>query len=282
MSAENLSKFILEREAIRLKKEAGKKRPWTQDEILATYRFCNVHREDDAVSKWVAEHWRTPHAAEKHVWFAMLVARLFNNPETLAELPVPYKKFDVEKYDDILQRRKMLGEKVFNAAYIVSTNGLSMDKVDYVLEHILNPAWAVRDSIAPKVGDTLADFAVRLCTLRGISGFMAGQIIADCKYTSRFSPDETSDWWSFAISGPGSRRGLNRVLGYRVDQAWKEPVWLAELACLHAKVTKLTEKKIGRMHAQDLQNCLCEFDKYERARVGDGRPKQKYTPATEK
>jgi hypothetical protein len=32
------------------------------------------------------------------------------------------------------------------------------------------------------------------------------------------------------------------------------------------------------LHAQDLQNCLCEFDKYERARLGQGVPKQIYTP----
>jgi hypothetical protein len=35
--------------------------------------------------------------------------------------------------------------------------------------------------------------------------------------------------------------------------------------------------KYGKpMHAQDLQNCLCEFDKYERARLGEGTPKQIY------
>ena len=43
--------FITEREAIRLKKEAGEPKPWTSDPILQQYRFCNVRRMDDKVSK---------------------------------------------------------------------------------------------------------------------------------------------------------------------------------------------------------------------------------------
>jgi hypothetical protein len=34
--------------------------------------------------------------------------------------------------------------------------------------------------------------------------------------------------------------------------------------------------RMPQLHAQDLQNCLCEFDKYERVRLGEGRPKAKY------
>ena len=30
------------------------------------------------------------------------------------------------------------------------------------------------------------------------------------------------------------------------------------------------------IHAQDLQNCLCEFDKYERVRLNEGRPRSNY------
>jgi hypothetical protein len=33
---------------------------------------------------------------------------------------------------------------------------------------------------------------------------------------------------------------------------------------------------LGDLHAQDLQNCLCEFDKMERARLGEGKPKRRF------
>jgi len=78
--------WICEREAIRLLKEAGEPPPGTTDPILSAWSFTNVHREDDRVSRWLAANWRTPHADDRDLWFAMCVARLVNWPPTLAEL----------------------------------------------------------------------------------------------------------------------------------------------------------------------------------------------------
>jgi hypothetical protein len=97
--------------------------------------------------------------------------------------------------------------------------------------------------------------------------FIVGQIIADVKYVLPLRA--AADWRSFALSGPGSRRGLNRVMGRPPATAWKEDVWRRELAALHRSI-------IHEMHAQDLQNCLCEFDKYQRVLTGEGTPKQFY------
>ena len=30
------------------------------------------------------------------------------------------------------------------------------------------------------------------------------------------------------------------------------------------------------LRAQDLQNCLCEFDKWMRVRLGEGKPKRRF------
>ena len=78
----------------------------------------------------------------------------------------------------------------------------------------------------------------------------------------------------------GSRRGLNRVCGHPVDSAWREEHWRAMLRALRDSTN--ARLKMEPLTAQDIQNCLCEFDKYERARLGEGRPKQKYTPFEEK
>jgi hypothetical protein len=34
----------------------------------------------------------------------------------------------------------------------------------------------------------------------------------------------------------------------------------------------------GRLCGQDLQNCLCEMDKFERVRLGEGKPKRRFVP----
>ncbi len=48
--------FVHEREFIRLKKIAGSEPPYTDDPILGTYRFCNVRRADDRVSRWLTQN----------------------------------------------------------------------------------------------------------------------------------------------------------------------------------------------------------------------------------
>src|SRR5215204_5436773 len=84
--------FAKERYAIYLKRQAGMPPPWTEDPILRDYRFTSVYREDDRVTAWIREQWRNPHNDDPDLWFAMCVARLFNQPVTLAAIgyPVPF------------------------------------------------------------------------------------------------------------------------------------------------------------------------------------------------
>jgi len=264
-------------------KEAGNRKPWTGDPILQQYRFCNVYRELDAVTKWIRENWREPNAKNDNLWFAMCIARLFNNSKTLEAIgyPVlkngyevlitPYMAHVVRETDKIKAR----GETVFNPAYIVSTNGVAMDKVLYLMDRVLLPAWSNRQHIAPKEGDTLEVAAKKLIKSPGFAGFMAGQVIADLKYAPVL--EKAEDWWTFAVSGPGSRRGLNRVLGFPITARIGESLWHKKLLILQAEINPLMEEQgYEKLHAQDLQNCLCEFDKYERVRLEEGRPKQRY------
>jgi 5-hmdU DNA kinase, helical domain len=104
---------------------------------------------------------------------------------------------------------------------------------------------------------------------------MAAQIVANMKYVEPLR--SANDWMTFAASGPGSRPGLNRVLGRPVKANWTEDRWRATFRTLQDAITPELERiGITRLHGQDLQNCLCEFDKYERCRLGEGKPKRRY------
>jgi hypothetical protein len=106
---------------------------------------------------------------------------------------------------------------------------------------------------------------------------MAAQIVADVKQVQL---RDAEDWWTFAASGNGSRRGLNRVLGRNKNKAWDEHAWRAALRTLHEAVAPDLERAgVGRLCGQDLQSCLCEFDKYERVRLGGGKPKRRFVTA---
>lgn len=269
--------WIKERESVRLLKEANAAKPWTDDTILQQYRFCNVRREDDKVTRWIAKHWRNPHKNEPDLWFAMVVARLFNLPDTLLEIgfPIVNSRFP---YNDIrwtVHHRRQEGYTVFNGAYIVSTNGRAMDKVDYVLDHVLRPLWENRKKFRPCHPISLNAWHTSLEAANGLGSFMAAQVVADMKYVAPLN--KAHDWHTFAASGPGSRRGLNRVLGNDPQNPWREADWRSKLSELRETVNAHLAKTLHvTLHAQDLQNCLCEIDKYNRVLFGEGRPKQKY------
>ena len=150
-----------------------------------------------------------------------------------------------------------------------------MDKVSYLLRCVLEPMWKGRFCIQPKANDTLEAFHKRLTEYDGMGSFMAAQVVADMKYTPQLL--RATDWYTFAASGPGSRRGLNRIFGRPVKQSWKEAEWRRELNNLRQTVNiKLGWNGDKELHGQDLQNCLCEYDKYCRTLFGEGKPKQRY------
>jgi len=271
--------WIKERHSIALKKEAGEPKPWTEDPILQSYRFCSVYRENDRVTRWIADNWRSPHAREPDLWFAMSVARYVNWPGTLAEIgfPIPWNP---RRFKLTLARRTREGQKVFTGAYVVHSRG-RQPKAVYLADHVLSPLWKDRAKIRPKKGDTLAAFYSRLRKYNGMGSFMAAQVVADIKYAGVLLAAE--DWYSFAAPGPGSRRGLNRLLKKPLDYHLSDEAWLAYINGLRAQVMRkirglgpVEDELMPDMHAQDVQNVLCELDKYERVRLKQGRPRAKY------
>lgn len=274
---DRLVAFIVARERIRLKKEGGFLWPWTEDPILQTYRFCNVHRQDDAVTRWIHCNVLWPQREHPDVWLLMCVCRLLNNVETLAELGLDEWLLGMDDWRRIVRKRQARGERVFNPAYMITTAGKKQDKVHYIFD-LLRSLWERREQLRPEPGDTLNSWHMALGMFDGLGSFLAGQVVADMRYVEPLL--SASDWKTFACSGPGSRRGLNRVMGRPVKSSWSEDEWRRYVSKLQVYVnTGLRRYKI-ELHGQDLQNCLCEHDKYERARLGEGKPKQLYRRAT--
>jgi hypothetical protein len=152
-----------------------------------------------------------------------------------------------------------------------------MDKVEYIVYKVLNVLWAERTGMRPKPVDTLGVYHDMLMQFDGLGSFIAAQVVADLKYMEPLA--SAADWQTFAASGPGSRRGMNRVTGVAPTTSLSEGEFRAKMSFLQPALNAMLAKSDlfpRPLHAQDVQNCLCEFDKYERARLGEGTPKQIY------
>lgn len=266
----DLAFWINERYSIKLRRDAGVPPPWTADRVMASVRFCNVHREDDKVTKWLAEHWRPRY----HTTWHILLARLINNIPTLEKiLPIldgPLIAVLPDLEAGLKEWRKV--GPIWGNAYLVSTNGISMDKVEYVVHRVLRPAIRKPPDFVNYKGITCAGACRELISLNGVSTFMAGQIIADLKNTDGHPLRDAPDRWQWATPGPGSLKGLEAYYGAPVRSSG----FAHALAQCYEEVKPFICNYVPQMHMQDFQNCMCEFSKYMRVRAG-GRARNTYT-----
>jgi len=93
---EKLSYWVREREKVRIRKEAGEPKPWSPDWVFQQIYFCNVHREDDRVTRWLREHWNNPFHPKYEV--AICLARMVNWPDTLQIIQPPWNFPDDYNY----------------------------------------------------------------------------------------------------------------------------------------------------------------------------------------
>jgi len=261
--------WIRERETIRQRKEAGEPWPWTDDPILRRYRFCNVIRRDDRVSRWLIRHWYNPYKDHPNMLIACALARFFNRPETLELIGFP-ETWEPERVKQQLRAYRRQGNTIFNGAYMVRGND-GTDKVSCVVDYTVCP---LADNPPPINTDSMRKTWAALVPRRGMGSFMAGQITADLRLALTGQWKDRRVW---APMGPGSRRGLNRVLERRLNHPLNQEAFESYLTELINNLEpKLPRGLTRRMEAIDWQNCLCEFDRYERTLFNQGRPKRIY------
>ncbi len=221
--------WIRERESIRLKKEAGETEPWTDDAILQSYRFCNVRRMDDTVSKWLLANWYEPYFNHPNMVIACTLARFFNLPETLEHIGFP----EVWNANKVRYKLRSMKKKrtIFNSAYMVRGND-GVDKVACVINYSIQPL--VKHP--PKIDtSSMKKTWEALHACHGFGSFMAGQVTADLRWAVK---GEWKDRRRWACVGPGSSRGMNRVQGRETKPLMKQGPCLVQLLDLTKEARK--------------------------------------------
>ena len=278
-AAERLLDFMSRREMLRLRKEQREPWPWSDDDILNTYKFTNVKREHDRTTRWMRQNWTRPNESRPHgeIIFNCALFRYFGTQEFAAALgwQHEWRPDDVAK---LARRRTALGLRVFTGAYIIPTLGQRGPKGDAVARFVLTPLWEAREELAEVAVGTRSwrATAERMRRLPGFggTGFMTKEVLQDVMQTPVLA--DAIDRNSWCPAGPGARRGLNRLAGRPVTKVVSEPELLAEMRALFKRAQDTLPSWMPEIELHDIQFQLCEFDKYERARLGEGRPKSLY------
>lgn len=289
MSVEHLIAWVKAREELRKKKESGAPPPWTSDEILQTYRFCNVRRRDDRVSRWLRQHVLTGanlnYSFSQFIMFAAF-CRWCNWPPTIAEIIkrglYPSPGINWEGIAALMDELRTNKQKIWTGAFMVTARGVvpGQSKAHFIARKVIYEGISL---VLPQLEKALVTNSRRevwsvFKSIPSWGSFMAGQVTDDLAWTVLLSSAKDTNTW--APVGPGSLRGFNRVLELPLRTRHPEEEWCSNLQAWRKQAILSLGKEYKDVDLMSWQNINCEFDKYERTRLGEGRPRSKYRSET--
>jgi len=265
--------FLNERHLIYLKKLRGQEFPWTTDPILQKYKFTNVFRENDKTTVWFRENVRENMRDEMDVALATIIFRWFNRIET-GEILLNhdlYRNWDSDHCYEILEDQPQW----VTGAYIIKTpNGMNkLEGVCWCIDQIANDGNKFIDSMSDAKGNLKQLWDV-LMPYPYMGPFMAYEVVTDWRHT--FLGDEATDIMTWGNPGPGAKRGLNRIHGRPLNKNIKSSVNIDEMQILLELSHEWLHGQVPNLEMRDIEHTLCEFDKYERVRNGEGKPRSIY------
>ena len=283
---ENIERFcywINERHSIYQRRLSGAPPPWTDDPILQEYKFTNPFRENDRVTVWMRQNWTKPNSNRSHgeMIFNCCLFRMVGTSE-FAEAHGWVEEFNPEYTKSLIEERLKQGLRTFTGAYIITNQGLKAPKSEVVVDHFLSPVWENKEALAQIAAETqsLEKVHEALAAYKGWGGggFMSYEVVTDLNYTPVLARAE--DKYKWANAGPGAKRGLNRIHDRPLKKALGAYQSNREMQDLLEDSHRYLGKHISILDVdmRCIEHSLCEWDKYERVRLGQGRPRSIYRP----
>lgn len=290
--------YLLERERIRLRKEAGLPWPWTKDAILRDFKFTNVRRSDDRTTQFLVDNfYRKPGHTTSSPAVCLMNCAIFRYHGTseFAEAVGWSTKFPgaLARIEQTARGRLISGQRVFTGAYMITNMKIKGPK-EGVVRMFMENLWDRAESLV-QLAEQERSWEIVSSEMRKIkgfggSGFMVKEILLDAMFTNFWwtgRPDDADTWTPI---GPGANRGLERIFypeeGRPLGRI-NEVIAGEHLRQVHAEQRKYWPKLLkfsnkfpawrqSPLSMHDVQFGMCEFDKYERTRLGQGRPRSRY------
>ena len=294
---ESYWRFAAERQAVFFRRVRGETHPWTDNPVLAIYKFTNAYRASDRVSQYLIRNviYRDDlPKSPREVFFRILLFKLFNKIDTWELLErefgaITFEDYRFAAYDAVLAYAMQTGRRIYSAAYIMPPGSRAFGRSAKHQNHLLLLERMIADQLADRLAQTrtMQECFEQLRAYPTIGDFLAYQFITDINYSELTDFSEMD----FVVPGPGARDGLRKCF---VDPGGlNEP----ELIRLMADLQEREFERLGldfqslwgrRLQLIDCQNLFCEVDKYARVahpeiagRTGRTRIKQKFVPSSE-
>ena len=284
-----LKKWIIERYNIHLRKDVlNQDPPWTKNQVLSNYRFCNVRREHDRESKWLIKNVCNNNLSYENKLLNCILFRLINKSKTVEMFgPLDFSNLD---YDLILDKLDKFSEGNKDYVYFSNAFFMSGPKVvcnkkfgkggNMVLKMIKLVELYFIQGIIERIKNVKSQEEVYniLRSFDGFGEFLAYQIFVDFSYIEEFPFSENE----FVVVGPGCKRGLNLIFKDFDGLSFEEALfWLRDnqnelFGEDFGKLFSDLEDFDKKLNVMNLENCMCEISKYIRAINGTGRPRVRY------
>lgn len=244
-------KFCKERERIRDKKDAGKPRPWTKDEILHRKKFCNIDRKDDRMSKEFMKVIK-----KKSDDLKIIGSLFFRTTLSGTEVPAYLDRFNtveelIEDYTcDDCELVKYNKGKINPYQFVAYKKGVSIRH--YIIDYIFKNYKSILEEFSTFENLDLKTATQKLCEKIGYERnlkFITFQACADLSYMLPKKINEKSE----PYFGPGSVSSLKEMV--KNDKMSRKEI-LDEI-----------EKKTGWTLLK-IEHGLCEYDKYCKFKLG--------------
>lgn len=285
--------YLIERESIRLRRLVGLPRDqWTEDEVMKSFSFTNVKRHHDRTTielrALYEPHWRTLRYPRETLLVNCALYRLFGTVQSARAL-----EWTASWTEASITRVRQLGDAgmlSYTSAYLSPACGRS-DPKHYTTARIVDGVASVASRVV--VLRSWEHQTSVLCECWGISSFIAKEILLDYYLVLTRACEENfllpTDWQTWTPVGPGGRLGAGCVRDGVLERI-PESEALEVTRAVYADradhwpiefVIGDQRFKSVYLDLTDVQFAFCEFSKYTKVRLGQGRPKRRLSPTVD-
>ena len=287
--------------------------PWTENRILQTAKFTNVYRELDRSSQWQIKNIMLDEKLSlKNLIWKMMVYRFFNNPQTFEigkkkwRNGIPdYDEYNVETFADFISEVRKSGVNPFTNAYYINSDAASGKGRDYCYTKIVLPYLNKNIDkllLTTRISKSPIEIIDYLKTIPGVADFMAHEFYQDFTYIPKYTKLEFMKFNQndFTFVGPGASVGIRLIFpSLKYNEQIKGIYVLRDIAAEKLKEISIEKgeemcyiywdknnKKYEinnkcNLTLHQIEMWLCEFQKYWKMMIGEGKQRSKFTPKTD-